>query len=137
MEFTLQQLAILERLHSRGFEIVAFPMYANYVGIRKWGPQVGGESSSDLRSPVDSIGVLKPDLGDLSCAALLVPIPGGTFSIYAKPTLLIGGNFTVRVTRNGRDYFVWKKEQLEATPARVAELDSFASALSEALLPTA
>jgi hypothetical protein len=121
MELTPQQIATLERLHSRGFEIVAFPMYANYVGIRRRGRWVDGESS----------------LGDLSCAALLAPAASGIFSIYAKPTLLIGGNFTVRVTRNGRDYFVWKKEQLEATPARLAELDSFASALSEALLPTA
>jgi hypothetical protein len=30
---------------------------------------------------------------------------------------------------------VWKKESLEVTPARLAELDAFAAELSEALLP--
>jgi len=105
MELTPQQLKILERLHSRGFEIVAFPMYAQYIGVRKY-----------------------------DCAALLAPVASGGFRIYTQPTLLIAGNFTVRITRDGRDYFVWKKESLEATPARLAELDSFARALSDALL---
>jgi len=105
MDLTPQQLKTLERLHSRGFEIVAFPMYAQYIGVRK----------SD-------------------CAALLAPLKSGGFKIYAQPTLLIAGNFTVRLTRDGRDYFVWKKEKLEATPARLAALDSFARALSDALL---
>jgi hypothetical protein len=50
---------------------------------------------------------------------------------------LIGGNFTVRVTRDGGDWFVWKKERLEATPARVAELETFTAELSKAMLPTA
>jgi hypothetical protein len=121
MDFTPQQISTLQRLHSRGFEIVTFPMYANYVGIRKRGPQVDGESS----------------LGDLSCAALLTPVVGGGFSIYTKPTFLIAGNFTVRITRNGRDFFVWKEEELKATPALLGELETFAAALSQALLPTA
>ena len=105
MDLTPQQLKILERLHSRGFEIVAFPMYAQYVGVRK-----------------------------SEHAALLAPLKSGGFTIYTKPTLLIGGNFTVRITRDGRDHFVWKKASLEATPARLAALDSFARALSDALL---
>jgi len=108
MEFTPQQIAVLERLHSQGFEIVAFPMYANYVGIRK---------------------------GD--CAVLLAQLQAGTFSICAKPTFLIAGNFAVRITRDGRDFFVWKKDKLEATPARLAQLESFAAGLSEVLLPRA
>lgn len=106
MEFTPQQIAILKRLHSRGFEIAAFPMYANYVGIRKE-----------------------------TCAALLAPVASGSFTIYTKPTLLIAGNFTVRVTRDGRDWFVWKKDKLEATAARLAELESFAVELAAAILP--
>jgi hypothetical protein len=48
---------------------------------------------------------------------------------------LIGGNFSVRVRRDGREFFVWKKERVEVTAARLAELDAFASELSEALLP--
>ena len=107
MEFRPQQIAILERLHSRGFEIVAFPMYASHVGIRKG-----------------------------NCAALLAAIASGGFTLFGSASYLIGGNFTVRVTRDGCDWFVWKKEKLEATPARLAELEAFATELSEALLAT-
>jgi hypothetical protein len=35
MDFTPQQISILERLQARDFQIVAFPMYANYVGVRR------------------------------------------------------------------------------------------------------
>ena len=35
MDLTPQQLAILARLQQRGFEVVAFPMYESYVGVRK------------------------------------------------------------------------------------------------------
>ena len=106
MELSPQQLTILQRLHAAGFEIVAFPMYANYIGTRKG-----------------------------NCAALLAPAASGTFNIFGAPAYLLGGNFTVRVRRDGREFFVWKKESLEATPARLAELDAFAAELSEALLP--
>ena len=106
MDLSPTQLATLERLHQSGYEIVAFPMYANYVGIRK-----------------------------ANCAALLAPSPAQPFTIYGSPAYLIGANFTVRVNQNGKDYFVWKKEKLEATPARIAELDAFFTALTEALLP--
>src|SRR5277367_3459791 len=106
MDFSPQQLAILQRLHIAGFEIVAFPMYANYVGARKG-----------------------------NCAALLVPAAAGSFSIFGAPAYLIGGNFSVRVRRDGREFFVWKKESLEITAARIAELDAFAAELTDALLP--
>jgi len=105
MELSPQQLAILQRLHIAGFEIVAFPMYANYVGTRK-----------------------------RSCAALLAPA-AGSFNIFGAPAYLIGGNFSVRVRRDGREFFVWKKESLEVTPARLAELNAFAAELAQALLP--
>ena len=107
MELTPQQISILERLHARGFEIVAFPMYASHVGIRKG-----------------------------NCAALLTAVDSDGFTLFGSASYLIGGNFTVRVTRDGRDWFVWKKEKLEATPVRVVELDAFTADLSEALLPT-
>jgi hypothetical protein len=107
MELSPAQLAILERLHRNGHELVAFPMYANYVGIRRG-----------------------------NCAALLAPAAAfGGFTIYGTPAYLIGGNFTVRVTKSGREYFVWKKERLEASAARVAELEAFAAELTQALLP--
>jgi hypothetical protein len=107
MDLTPQQIEILGRLHARGFEIVAFPMYASHVGIRRG-----------------------------SCAGLLRAVVSGGFTLFGSASYLIGGNFTARVTREGRDWFVWKKARLEATPARCAELEAFTSELSEALLPT-
>jgi hypothetical protein len=106
MDLSPQQLAILQRLHGAGFEVVAFPMYANHVGTRKG-----------------------------NCVALLAPAAGGGFDIFGTPAYLLGGNFSVRVQRNGREFFVWKKESLEVTPARLAELDAFAAELAQALLP--
>jgi hypothetical protein len=106
MDLTSQQISILERLHARGFEIVAFPMYANYVGVRKG-----------------------------NCAALLAPAAADRFQLHGQPAYLLGGNFSVRVAREGRDWFVWKKEKLEVTAARLAGLKSFTAELSDALLP--
>jgi hypothetical protein len=106
MELSPTQLATLERLHRAGYEIVAFPMYANYVGIRKE-----------------------------NCAALLAPATMQPFTIYGTPCYLISGNFSVRITEKNRDYFVWKKEKLEATAARQTQLEAFTAALSQALLP--
>ena len=106
MDVSPQQMAILQRLHLAGFEIVAFPMYANYVGTRKG-----------------------------NCAALLSPAAAGGFGIFGTPAYLIGGNFSVRVRRDGREFFVWKKESVEVTAARLTELDAFAAELTEALLP--
>jgi hypothetical protein len=106
MDLSPQQHAILQRLHGASFEIVAFPMYANYVGARKG-----------------------------NCAALLAPAAAGGFDIFGTPAYLIGGNFSVRVRHGGSEFFVWKKESLEVTPARLAELDAFSAELSVALLP--
>ncbi|MGA7918553.1 MAG: hypothetical protein WCA38_02705 [Candidatus Acidiferrales bacterium] len=108
MELSPQQLATLERLHRAGFEIVAFAMYANHVGIRK-----------------------------ANCAALLAAQKTGSFTLYGSPAYLIGRNFSVRVKGGDRDYFVWKKEKLEATKARLEELNVFSKELSQLLLPQA
>jgi len=106
MELSPPQLLILQRLHIAGFEIVAFPMYANYIGARKG-----------------------------NCAALLAPAASGGFDIFGTPAYLIGGNFSVRVQRDGREFFVWKKESLEVTPERLAELEACVTELSHVLLP--
>ncbi|MGA2900238.1 MAG: hypothetical protein ABSF40_08430 [Candidatus Acidiferrales bacterium] len=106
MDFTPQQISILERLQARDFQIVAFPMYANYVGVRR-----------------------------RNCAALLAPVSADRFQLHGQPAYLIGGNFSVRVTREGRDWFVWKKEKLEVTTERLAELERFAAQLSQTLIP--
>jgi len=106
-DLTPQQIAILEHLRERGFQIVAFPMYANYIGVRR---------------------------GDY--AALLAPVSGGTLQIFGEPAYLVSQNLSVRVTLGGKQWFVWKKERLEATPARLEELRQFALELDESLLRT-
>jgi len=107
-ELSPQQVGVLERLVSRGFALVAFPLYANAVGVRKG-----------------------------SCAALLDPVAGGGFRFFGEPCLLLEGNLTVRITEKGKSWFVWKKQRLEATADRVAELDRFVAELKLLLEPRA
>jgi hypothetical protein len=107
-EITAQQMAILERIVSAGFSIVAFPLYAHAVGVRRGG-----------------------------FAALLDPIPGDGFRLFGEPCVLLDGNLTVRVTEKGKSWFVWKKLRMEATPERVRELTEFVSELKLLLEPRA
>ena len=99
-------MAILKHLVSKGFTLVAFPLYANAVGIRKE-----------------------------TCAALLDPLAGGGFRLYGEPCILLEGNLTVRITREGSSWFVWKKQKIEATPERLSELADFVSELKILLEP--
>jgi hypothetical protein len=103
-ELTPSQIAILRQLSDAGFTFAAFPMYANYIGIKRE-----------------------------NCAALLAPVESGGFRLFGEPGWLVGGQISVRVRRNGRDDFVWKKEFVEATPERLAELGKFTAELSLAL----
>jgi hypothetical protein len=105
-EFSPQQVATLERLIAKEFTLVAFPLYANVVGVRKG-----------------------------TCAALLDPIPNGGFRVFGEPCVLLEGNLTVRITEKGKSWFVWKKQRLEATEERLAELESFVAALKFLLEP--
>ena len=106
MDLIPQQAALLQRILSHDFELIAFPVYPNHVGIRR---------------------------GD--CAALLAPVAPDTFRIFAEPSYLVDGNLSARITLDGHDYYIWKKQKLEATAARRAELTSFTEDLAEALLP--
>ena len=105
-EFSPRQIAILERLVAKEFVLVAFPLYANAVGVRKG-----------------------------SCAALLDPIANGGFRVFGEPCVLLDGNLTVRITEKGRTWFVWKKQRLEATTERVLELETFVGELKLLLEP--
>ena len=105
-EFSPQQIGILERLAAKEFILVAFPLYANAVGVRKG-----------------------------SCAALLDPIANGGFRVFGEPCILLNGNLTVRITEKGKAWFVWKKQRLEATPERLSELKSFVAGLMLLLEP--
>jgi len=99
-ELSPQQVAILERLVSHGFVPVAFPLYANVVGLRKG-----------------------------SCAALLEPVARAGFRLFGEPCVLLEGNLTVRIKENGKSWFVWKKLRLEATPERMEELNQVVAEL--------
>ncbi len=105
LELTEKQIAILERLSKRGFALVAFPLYASHVGVRR------GE-----------------------CAALLAPVAGGGLRLFGDVFLLVDGNPAVRIVRRGREVFVWKKIEIPATPECNAELSAFSEALAESLL---
>jgi len=107
MELTPQQISILERLQQRDFQTVAFPMYPNHIGIRKG-----------------------------NCAALLALASPDGFSVFGSPSYLIGGNISVSIERGGSKWFVWKKERLETTPVRLAELAQFIAELNDSLFGT-
>ena len=130
MDLTPQQIAILERLQKRGFEIVAFAMYANYIGVRK-GNCAALLAPAASGGPATAGGPGRRE-GTVASGGLAT---GGGFTVFGTPAYLIAGNFGVRVNRDGQEWFVWKKERIEATAARLAELEKFSAEVSDALLP--
>jgi hypothetical protein len=108
LDLSPQQMRVLERLFAAGFRPIAIPPYENALCVRR---------------------------GD--CAAVLAPVPGGGLRLQAPPAWLIEGNLGVRIRRGEREIFVWKKEEVEATPERNAELQSFERELMELLLGVA
>ena len=68
-------------------------------------------------------------------AALLAPAGADSFEIAAAPSYIVNGNLSARITLDGREHFIWKKEKLEVTAARRNELAAFSSELADALLP--
>lgn len=107
LELTPPQIAVLERLIPHGFHGVAFPLYESSVGVRKG-----------------------------NCAALLQPVAGDGMRIFGEPCFLVDNNLSVRVNRDGRLWFVFKKKQIEATAGLLAELSAFTEELSTLLLGT-
>jgi len=99
-------MVILQRLVTKEFALVAFPLYANAVGVRKG-----------------------------SCAALLDPIANGGFRVIGEPCVHLEGNLTVRITKKEGSWFVWKKQRLEATAERLLELEIFVAELKLLLEP--
>jgi len=107
IELTPQQMQIMERLFAAGFRPVVIPFYENALCVKK---------------------------GD--CAAVLGPIPNGGLKNLASASYMVGGNLSVKLKRGSREVFVWKKTEIEATPDRVSELESFRKDLSELLEPS-
>jgi hypothetical protein len=95
-ELTAQQMQIIERLFEAGFRPIAIPPYESALCVRR------GE-----------------------CVAVLAPVPNGGLKVLAPPSYLVGGNFGVRVKRGASEIFVWKKDELPATPERLRELEAF------------
>lgn len=96
LELTPQRRKVLEDLFAAGFQPIAIAPYESALCVRR---------------------------GD--CAALLSPVPDGGLRLLAPPSYLVEGNLSVRVRRAGRDVFVWKQKELEATGERCAELERF------------
>jgi hypothetical protein len=108
LELSPKQIGILEKIAANGFAIVAFPLYASAVGVRKG-----------------------------NCAALLIPVPNAGMKLLGEPCWLVNGNLSVRVQRGGVELFVWKKQEIEATPERLVEVAEFRRALEDLLAPRA
>ena len=106
VEFTPQQMQILERLFAAGFRPIAIPPYESALCLRR------GE-----------------------CAAILSPIPNGGLKLLAPPSyLVVDGNLSVRPRARGTsEVFVWKKNELTATPERLQELELFRRELTDLL----
>jgi len=104
VELTPQQMQIMERLFAAGYRPVAIPPYENALCLKKG-----------------------------NCAAVLAPVPNGGLNSLAPPSYMVGGNLSVKLKRGSREVFLWKKTEIDATPARVSELESFRRELSEIL----
>jgi len=104
VEFTPQQMQILERLFAAGFRPIAIPPYESALCVRR------GE-----------------------CAAVLSPVPNGGLKILAPPSYLVDGNLSVRLKRRDGEVFVWKKRELPATAERLQELELFRRELTDTL----
>jgi hypothetical protein len=94
----------MERLFAAGFRPIAIPPYENALCVRR------GE-----------------------CAALLAPAANAGLRLLAAPTYIVDGNLSVKLKRGKGEVFVWKKKELEATPERLKELESFWQELTSIL----
>jgi hypothetical protein len=103
-ELSSQQMKTLERLFAAGFRPIAIPPYETALCIHR------GE-----------------------CAAVLTPVPSGGLGLLAPATYIIDGNLGVKLKRGKRDVFVWKKREIEATPERLKELETFRRELTSIL----
>ena len=106
-EFTPQQIKTFERLLTAGFRPVAIAPYENALCVQR------GE-----------------------CGAVLARVQDGGLRLLAPPSYMIDGNLSVRLKRGNREVFVWKKNEIEATPERINELAKFRQELTEILEQT-
>ncbi len=97
-------MQVLQRLFEAGFRSIAIPPYESALCLRR------GE-----------------------CAVVLSPVENGSLRVLAPASVLVDGKFGVRVKRGEREVFVFKQQEVEATPERLKELESFTLQLTEIL----
>lgn len=94
----------MERLFEAGFRPIAIPPYESALCMKKG-----------------------------NCVAALAPVPNAGLKLLAPASYMVDGNFSVKLKRGSGEVFVWKKKEVEATPERLRELESFKSELQEIL----
>jgi hypothetical protein len=104
VELSPLQMQTIERLFAAGYRPIAIPPYESALCMRK------GE-----------------------CAAVLAPVLNGGLKLLAPPSYLVDGSLSVKLKRGTGEVFVWKKREVEATPEKLQELESFRRELSEIL----
>jgi hypothetical protein len=104
LELSPQQMKVIELLFAAGFRPMAIRPYESALCMRKG-----------------------------NCAAVLAPVPNGGLKLLAPPSYLVDGNLSVKLKRGGGEVFVWKKQELAATPEKLHELQAFHRELSEVL----
>src|SRR6266446_9836837 len=104
VELSPRQMQLMERLIAAGFRPIAIPPYESALCMRKG-----------------------------NCAALLAPVPNAGLKLLAPPSFLVEGNLSVKLKRGPGEVFVWKKQEVEATPEKLKELELFRRELTEIL----
>ena len=100
VELTQLQMETLERLFEAGFRPIAIAPYENALCVHR------GEY-----------------------AAVLTPVENGGLRLLAPATLMVDGNFSVKLKRGNEESFVWKGKELEATSERLKKLEAFRAEL--------
>jgi hypothetical protein len=97
---------ILQRIYAAGFDLQTFERYPRAIGVSR------GE-----------------------CIALLEPEPNGNgLRMIGAPGWKLGGFMGVLTTQGQRRVFQFKSETVEATSARLAELERFRTEIEQFLL---
>ena len=104
VELSQQQMQVMERLFAAGFRPIAIPPYESALCMKKG-----------------------------NCAALLAPVPNAGIKLLAPPSYLVEGNLSVKLKRGSGEVFIWKKTEVQATPEKLKELESFGRELAEIL----
>jgi hypothetical protein len=104
VELTPQQMRTMERFFAAGFRPIAIPPYESALCMKK---------------------------GD--CAVVLAAVPGGGLKMLAPPSYLVGGKLGVKLKRGSGEVFVWKEKEIDATPQRLNELESFRQEIASIL----